>query len=80
MTNITLQVDREDDLRLLLELVRRLNLGVVQVSPKQAMPITPDRQRMIDFILSYTNDRPSFGDAATWQNQERSERELPWQA
>jgi len=34
---------------------------------------------MIDFILSYTNDRPSFGDAATWQNQERSERELPWQ-
>jgi hypothetical protein len=50
-----------------------------QVNPKQAVPITPERQRMIDFILSYTNDRPSFGDAATWQNQERSERELPWQ-
>ena len=65
MTNITLQVDRDEDLRLLLELVRRLNLGVVQINPKQAVPVAPERQRMIDFILSYTNDRPSFGDAAS---------------
>jgi hypothetical protein len=79
MTNITLRVDRDDDLRLLLELIRRLNLAIVQVSPRHSLPSTPDRQRMIDFILSYTNDRPSFGDAAAWQRQERADRELPWQ-
>lgn len=79
MTNITLQIDRDDDLRLLLELIRRLNLAVVQVNPKPlAVPLS-ERQSMVDFILSYTNDRPSFGGAATWQREERADRELPWQ-
>lgn len=71
MTSITLQIERDDDLRLLLDLIRRLNLAIVQQPHKQAQnpPIT-ERQKMIDYILSYQNDRPSFGDAADWQNAE----------
>lgn len=76
MPNITLQVDRDDDLRLLLELVRRLNLAVVQVNPQSTAVPPSERQRMIDFILSYTNDRPSFGDAGTWQREERVDRAI----
>jgi hypothetical protein len=78
MTNITLQIDKDADLRLLLELIRRLNLAIVQVNPKPVEISLSERQRMIDFLLSYTNDRPSFGDAAVWQQQERTDRELPF--
>ncbi len=68
MTNITLQVEREEDLRLLLDLIQRLNLPVVQNAQKniQTKP-TKEQQKMIDYILSYQNDGPSFGDAADWQ-------------
>jgi hypothetical protein len=31
---------------------------------------------MIDYILNYQNDKPSFGDAAEWQRLERADREL----
>ena len=78
MTNITLQIDKEDDLRLLLELIRRFNLAVVQVSPKTSTVLPAERQRMVDFILSYSNSEPSFGDAAVWQQQERTDRVLPF--
>ena len=37
-----------------------------------------ERQKMIDYITSYQNDKPSFGDAADWQNRERVDRELPF--
>jgi len=68
MTNITLQVEREEDLRLLLDLIQRLNLPVVQNAQKniQTKP-AKEQQKMIDYILSYQNDSPSFGDAADWQ-------------
>lgn len=81
MTSITVQIERDDDLRLLLDLIRRLNLAIVQQPQKQVQTQpTAERQKMIDYILSYQNDRPSFGDAAEWQNAERAERELPWSA
>jgi hypothetical protein len=80
MTKITLQIDKDEDLRLLLELVRRLNLGVVQVSPNQSATTTVERQKMIEYIMSYTNNKPSFGDAGKWQQDERTDRELPWQS
>ncbi len=80
MTNITLQIEKEDDLRLILELIRRFNLAVVQVNPKVSEVQPSERQRMINFILSYTSESTSFGDAATWQQQERTDRVLPFQA
>ena len=81
MTNITLQIERETDLQQLLELIRRLNLSFVQHPQKQAVKIAKtERQKMIDFILNFQNDRPSFGDAAEWQRTERADRELPFSA
>ena len=81
MTSITLQIERDDDLRLLLDLIRRLNLAIVQPPNKQVQnPPNTERQKMIDYILSYQNDSPSFGDAAEWQRAERADRELPWLA
>ncbi|MBL7790712.1 MAG: hypothetical protein JNK77_00190 [Saprospiraceae bacterium] len=79
MTKVILQIERDEDLRLLLELVHRLNLGVIQVSPEQQSVISPDRQKMINYIMTYTNENPSYGDAGLWQQQERQDRELPWQ-
>lgn len=81
MTSITLQIERDDDLRLLLDLIRRLNLAIVQPASKQVQNLpNTERQKMIDYILSYQNDSPSFGDAAEWQQAERADRELPWLA
>lgn len=36
-----------------------------------------EREKMIQYILSYQNTQPSFGDAAEWQRREREEREMP---
>jgi len=78
MTHITLRIDREDDLRQVLDLIRKLNLSIIQTKP----PFTPlsnsEKEKMSNFILTFKKDRPSFGDAAEWQRRERSERELPW--
>ncbi len=79
MTNITLKIEREDDLRQLLDLIRRLNVTVIQQTNRQAKtPSAKQRQKMIDYILTYQNNAPSFGDAAEWQRAERVERALPW--
>jgi len=81
MTSITLQIERDDDLRLLLDLIRRLNIAIVQPPYRLVQnPPNADRKKMIDYILSYQNDNPSFGDAAEWQQVERADRELPWLA
>lgn len=80
MTNVTLQISQDDDLRLLLELIRRLDLAIVNITPNPAVVVASERQRMIAFIQSYTNDNPSFGDAAAWQQQERADRALPFSA
>jgi hypothetical protein len=37
-----------------------------------------ERRKAIDFILSYHNDKPTFRDAAEWQHNERTDRELPF--
>ncbi len=36
-----------------------------------------EREKMIQYILSYQNTQPSFGDAAAWQHREREDREMP---
>lgn len=36
-----------------------------------------EREKMIEYILSYQNAHPSFGDAAAWQRQDREDREMP---
>lgn len=73
MTDITLRIERDDDLRLLLDLIRRLGLPIIRTSVLEYNESNIDKQKMIDFVLSYQNDNPSFGDAAVWQTQERAD-------
>lgn len=58
---------------------------VVEMKPvrrrRKPSPSPAERQKMLDFIMSFQNENPSFGDAAEWQRRERAaERELPWAA
>lgn len=78
MTNITLRIERDDDLRQLLELIRKLNLSVIHTKRNPTPVPSSERQKMVSYILAFKKDRTSFGDAAEWQRLERSERELPW--
>ncbi len=61
------------------------SLTYVEIEKSDAISIQPDErkpdelQKMIEYILSYQNDKPSFGDAAEWQQAERSDRELPFE-
>jgi len=78
MTHITLRIERDDDLRQVLDLIRKLNLPIVQTKPGPRLLSNLEQQKMRNFILTFKKDCPSFGDAAEWQRRERSERELPW--
>ena len=80
MTDITLRIERDDDLRLLLDLIRRLGLPIIRTSVLEYNESNIDKQKMIEFVLSYQNDKPSFGDALEWQRLERNGRSLPFQA
>lgn len=80
MTDITLRIERDDDLRLLLDLIRRLGLPIIRTSAVESLVSIADRQKMIDFVLSFQNDNPSFGDASDWQRHERTDRSLPFQS
>ena len=81
MRQITLNV-KESYYALFLQFLRSLTYVEIQKtesSTVQSVEQKPDeRQKMIDYILSYQNDKPSFGDAAEWQNLERSDRNLPF--
>ncbi len=74
MTELTFQIEKPEDLSLLLSLAKRLHIPYSQ-SDAEA-PATEAREEAIAYILSYQNDQPSFGDAAEWQRQEREERPL----
>ena len=48
-------------------------------SPRNGQKQKPsEREKMIQYILSYQNAHPSFGDAAEWQRREREDRTLPF--
>ena len=82
MKQITLKVP-ESKYALLLQFLKSITYVEIETAEVQAIknaPKLPDeRQQMIDFIMNYQNDKPSFGDAAEWQSSERSDRELPFQ-
>lgn len=56
---------------LFVQFLRSLTYVEIEKSDVLSVPTTeqmPDeRQKMIDYILNYQNDTPSFGDAAEWQ-------------
>ena len=82
MRQITLKI-KESYYLLFIQFLRSLTYVEIEksdVSPVQIPEQKPDeRQKMMDYILNYQNDKPSFGDAAEWQRRERSDRDLPFE-
>jgi hypothetical protein len=70
MTKLTFQIEKQEDLDLLLSLAERLHIPYSQ-SDEQAAPTDSVAERAIQYILSCQNDQPSFGDALEWQRQGR---------
>ena len=70
MKQIILNI-KESYYALFLQFLRSLTYVEIEKSDVLSVPTTeqmPDeRQKMIDYILNYQNDTPSFGDAAEWQ-------------
>jgi hypothetical protein len=81
MKQITLNI-KESYYALFVQFLRSLTYVEIEKSDALSVPPTeqtPDeRQKMIDYILNYQNDTPSFGDAAEWQRLERADRDLPF--
>ena len=79
MKEITLKI-KESYYVLFIQFLRSLTYVEIEKSdilPVQTPEQKPDeRQKMIDYILNYQNDKPSFGDAAEWQRRERADRDL----
>jgi hypothetical protein len=82
MRQITLKI-KESYYLLFIQFLRSLTYVEIEksdVSPVQIPEQKPDeRQKMMDYILNYQNDKPSFGDAAEWQRRERADRDLPFE-
>ena len=77
MKQITLKI-KESYYALFVQFLRSLTYVEIEKSDTMAVQASeqkPDeRQKMIDYILNYQNDTPSFGDAAEWQRNERADR------
>ncbi len=82
MKEITLKI-KESYYALFVQFLRSLTYVEIEKSDVLTVPSQeqqPDeRQKMIDYILNYQNDKPSFGDAVEWQRRERADRELPFE-
>jgi hypothetical protein len=82
MRQITLKI-KESYYLLFIQFLRSLTYVEIEksdASPVQIPEQKPDeRQKMMDYILNYQNDKPSFGDAAEWQRRERADRDLPFE-
>lgn len=80
MTQIVLESDNDEDLKLLLHLADRLNVrhsAYLPVSDLADDQYAQFQQRILTYSAPQTS---SFGDASNWQNQTREDRPLPWQA
>jgi hypothetical protein len=75
MTKLTFQIEKPEDLHLLLSLAERLQIPYSQ-SDEQAVPAGSVAESAVQYILAYKNDVPSFGDGLEWQRREREERDL----
>jgi hypothetical protein len=81
MIQLTIKI-KESYYALFLQFLRSLTYVEIEKTTTKTTelsePQPDDHQKMIDYILSYQNDTPSFGDAAEWQRRERADRELPF--
>lgn len=71
MTKLTFQIEKQEDLDLLLSLAERLHIPYRQ-SDEQAAPTDSVAERAIQHILSCQNDQPSF--EMHWNGNGKSEQ------
>ena len=82
MKQITLKI-KDSYYALFVQFLRSLTYVEIEkidaISVQSLEQQSDERQKMIDYITSYQNNQPSFGDAAAWQTRERTDRELPFE-
>ena len=74
---LQLEISNPQDIELILNLARRLNIPFSQTREK--LLVKTEREKAIERIRNFKATAPSsFGDALEWQIQEREDRYLPF--
>lgn len=72
---LVLKTDSMDKLARIITLAKKLNVTVEQRD--QSVAEMPPRDELVARILSFSSETTSsFGDAATWQRNQRNDRDL----
>ena len=74
MTELVLRINNKSDLNLILDLVKRLDISVQQIT---TLSDQDDKELSKDVIVKGVTST-SFGDAATYQRETRQDRKLPF--
>ncbi len=75
MTNLTIQVQNQKDLEVLIPLLERLNIQYVSFSGKE--PSENGLEEHFQVIEETRLESSSFGDPIEWQREQREDRQLP---
>lgn len=80
MSQLVLESENEQNLKLIQELAEKLNIHCRFILQKtKAEPTKQDEiNNAIQFVKSYSQDTSSFGDALIWQKSERQDRPLDY--
>lgn len=74
---LQLEISNPQDIELILNLARRLNIPFSQTREK--VLVKTEREKAIERIRNFKATAPSsFGDALEWQIKEREDRYLPF--
>lgn len=74
MTELVLKIENQNDLNLLLNLVKRLGISVQQ----KTIVTEKTEIKQLQAIIQKGVTHSSFGDAANYQREIRQERKLPF--
>jgi hypothetical protein len=77
MTKITLEIADDKDLQLLLPLLQRLGITFTQVLTQELSAKEIEYHR---HVIAQGGDASNFGDASSWQREQRKDRDLPFKS
>jgi uncharacterized protein YfkK (UPF0435 family) len=80
MSQLVLESDNEQTLKLIQELAEKLNIHCRLILQKTKSEPTKQNEinDAIEFVKTFSQEKTSFGDALTWQKTERQERSLDY--
>jgi hypothetical protein len=78
MSQLVLESENEQNLKLIKELAEKLNIQCrfVLQKTKSKMSKQDEINEAIEFVKSFSQETTSFGDPLAWQQTERQERSL----